>query len=65
MSDAELKLKGFELLSNHLGLVEMERFISLINEDKTDYTFWRKNLFEGLKGEEISRKAMELKKNYK
>ncbi len=58
--DAEIKLLGFELLVHHLGLVEAERFITLIQREKFDYTQWRQHLFATLSGEEISRQAMEL-----
>ncbi len=58
INDTELKLKGFELLSSSLGLVELEKFISLIQLDKFDYTKWRQNLFPELSGEEISKLAM-------
>jgi hypothetical protein len=57
--DAEIKVLGFEILTRHLGLVEAERFITLIQREKFDYTQWRQNLFAELNGEEISRRAME------
>lgn len=57
--DAELKVLGFEILTRHLGLVEAERFIALIQREKFDYTQWRQTLFAELSGEEISRQAME------
>ncbi len=60
--DAEIKVMGFEILSRHLGLVEAERFIALIQREKFDYTQWRQNLFEDLSGEEISRQAMEFQR---
>ncbi|MGC9396046.1 MAG: hypothetical protein ACP5J4_14480 [Anaerolineae bacterium] len=60
--DAEIKVLGFEILSRHLGLVEAERFITLIQREKFDYTQWRQNLFTELSGEEISRQAMELQR---
>jgi hypothetical protein len=56
--DAEIKTLGFQVLSRHLGLVEAERFIALIQREKFDYTQWRQNLFAELSGEEISRQAM-------
>ena len=56
--DTELKVLGFEILTKHLGLVEAERFVALIQRDKFDYTQWRQSLFTGLSGEEISRQAM-------
>jgi len=58
LSNIEIKIKGFDLLSSQMGLVEMERFITLIQESKFDYTKWRANLFNGLSGEEISKLAM-------
>lgn len=58
-TDAEIKVLGFEILTRHLGLVEAERFIALIQREKFDYTQWRQSLFAGLSGEEISRQAME------
>jgi len=58
MTDTELKLKGFELLRSSLGIVELEKFISLVQLDKFDYTKWRENLFSDLSGEEISKEAM-------
>jgi hypothetical protein len=63
MTDTELKLKGFELLRSSLGLVELEKFISLILLEKFDYTKWRENLFPVLSGEEISKLAMKNRLN--
>ena len=62
MTDTELKIKGYEILSSQLGLVEMEKFISMVQLDKFDYTKWRKNLFQNLSGEEISELAMKNRK---
>jgi hypothetical protein len=64
-TDTEIKMAGFEILSNNLGMVETERFIALIQREKFDYTKWRENLFNGLSGEEISKKAMEFQKTLK
>ena len=59
MTDAVLLSKGMECLMDNLGLVEAERFISLINTDKFDYTEWRRDhLFRGLRVEELSKEAM-------
>jgi len=65
MVDSEIKLRGFELLTKAMGLVEAERFICLVQREKFDYTKWRQSLFEGLSGEEISRRAMELRQAMK
>lgn len=58
MTDTELKIKGYEILSSQLGLVEMEKFISMVQLDKFDYTKWRSDLFKNLSGEEISKLGM-------
>ena len=59
MTDTEIKIKGLEVLTRYMGLVEAEKFVSLIQREPFDYTKWRANLFEGMSGEEISKKAME------
>jgi len=64
-TDNEIKMAGYELLSNNLGMVEAERFIALIQREKFDYTKWRENLFKGLSGEEISKRAMEFQQTLK
>ena len=58
--DAEIKTLGFEVLTQHLGLVDAERFVTLIQREKFDYTQWRQTLFADMSGEEISRRAMEV-----
>ncbi len=62
MTDTEIKLKGLQTLTDNLGDVEAERFIALIQREPFDYTKWRKELDEELSVEEISKKAMALKK---
>ena len=64
-TDSEIKMLGLEILSHNLGMIETERFIALIQRERFDYTKWRENLFEGLSGTEISKKAMELQSKLK
>lgn len=48
ITDSELRVKGFEVLSKAFGDVDAERFIALTSSDPFDYTEWRKNnLFVG------------------
>ncbi|MCK5535323.1 MAG: hypothetical protein KAI79_00775 [Bacteroidales bacterium] len=61
-TDTEVKMLGLEILSHHLGMVETEKFIALIQRERFDYTKWRQNLFDGLTGREISEKAMEFQR---
>ncbi|MFA6015653.1 MAG: hypothetical protein WC742_11365 [Gallionellaceae bacterium] len=62
ITDTEIKLKSIHLLSTHLGDVEAERFITLIQREPFDYTKWRQTFDENLSIEEISRNAMLLRK---
>ena len=57
-TDTEIKSKGLQLLATHLGDVEAERFVALIQREPFDYTKWRQDMDEELSLEEISRKAM-------
>jgi hypothetical protein len=63
MTDTEIKIKGMEILTKNMGLVETERFISLIQREKFDYTKWQRHLFKNLTIKEISKKATEYMKN--
>jgi len=63
ITDTEIKQKGINILSQYLGDVEAERFIALIQRERFDYTKWRQGLDEELSIEEISHKAMLLRKN--
>ena len=64
-TDTGIKMDGFEILSQTLGMVEAERFLALIQREKFDYTKWRENLYTGLSGEEISKRAMEFQQTLK
>jgi hypothetical protein len=64
-TDSEIKMSGFEALNHNLGMVETERFIVLIQRERFDYTKWREDLFDGLSGNEISKKAMEFQDTLK
>ena len=61
ITDTEIKTRGFQILARHLGEVEAERFIALIQREPFDYTEWRKELHQGQSIEDISQKAMELR----
>ena len=61
ITDTEIRAKGVQILSQHLGDVETERFIALIQREPFDYTKWRREMDEGLSIAEISRRAMSLR----
>ena len=65
MNDTILLSTGMKILVEHLGLVEAERFVYLMNKEPFDYTEWHGTLFEGMTGREISAAAMELRRKTK
>ena len=57
-NSAVLLDKGMRCLTNELGLVEAEQFISLLLSDPFNYTEWRQdNLFTDMNVDEISKAA--------
>ncbi len=63
VTDMELKLEGMTVLLERLGLVEAERFISLLQREKFDYTRWREGLWEGKSVRELSAAAMKYRQD--
>lgn len=57
-ADNIIKKEGLIALSEKLDIVEVERFLMLINRENFDYTKWRKSLFENLTIDELSKRAM-------
>ena len=56
-NDYSIKQEGLDALKEKLGPVDMERFIVLLNREKTDYTKWRKSLFEDKSIKELADEA--------
>jgi hypothetical protein len=63
ITDTEIKMIGVKALTNALGEVNAEKFISLIMREPFDYTKWQRQLWEGRSIEDISRSAMELRRS--
>ncbi|RJP60564.1 MAG: hypothetical protein C4549_00455 [Deltaproteobacteria bacterium] len=61
-TDTEIKLKGSKALATSLGHIGDERFISLIQRELFDCTKWQRDLWDDQSVEEISRKAMKVRK---
>ena len=61
ITDTEIRVKGVQILAQHLGDIEMEKFIALIQREPFDYTEWRQDIDEDDSIEEISRKAMSMR----
>jgi len=62
-TDTIIRNEGTHILMEKLGLVEAERFITLIQKEPFDYTQWQENLFENMSIEEISQRASDYRKN--
>ena len=60
-TDTEIKTRGIHILAQHLGDVEAERFIALIQREPFDYTKWRQDVNGEGSVEEISGNAMALR----
>lgn len=65
LTDTELKINALKILTEHLGVIETERFIGLLQKERFDYTKWQRHLFDNLTVKEISKKAMEYIKSQK
>ena len=61
INDTEIKIIGVKALTDALGEVNAETFISLIMREPFDYTKWQRQLWEGRSVEYISRSAMALR----
>ena len=57
-TDTEIHHEGFSILFQHMEMIEAERFLTLVQREKFDYTKWRGNLLEDLTIDEISARAM-------
>ena len=44
-----------DVLCNHVGIVEAERFIYIIRNESFDYTKWQRNHYDTMTPEEIGR----------
>lgn len=62
MTDTEIRAKGVQVLAQYLGDIEMERFIALVQREAFDYTQWRQDIDADESLEDISRKAMDLRR---
>ncbi len=56
-TNSEVVDRGINCLLQQLGVIETERFISIIIREKLDYTKWRRTLFGDASVEEINEAA--------
>jgi hypothetical protein len=64
-TDSVVKSEAMNVLLKYLGPVDTERFISMVNREKFNYTEWRKTLWNDKTIEEIHQMGVELEKNRK
>ena len=64
VSTVEIISKGMKCLTDHLGVVEAEQFISVIIRERFDYTKWQREYFDSKKPEEISQEATEYERSH-
>lgn len=65
-TDNAIRLAGMKILSEKLGIVDAERFITLISRENFDYTKWREeNLNQNISVRELSKQATEYAKKFK
>jgi len=53
MNETVLRKSGMQYLIEKFGVVDAERFISLMIKENFDYTEWQKDLFSDLSVEEL------------
>ncbi len=63
-STAELMSRGMKCLVEQMGIVEAERFISVIIREKFDYTKWQSDYFDTKTPAEISEEASQFEKDH-
>ncbi len=62
-TDLELRSDGMKLLRSQLGLVESERFLTLILREPFDYTKWRQDQWNDSTVADLADQARNLRKN--
>ena len=60
MNTMEVIDKGMKCLSEQLGIIEAEQFISVIIRERFDYTKWQREHFDTLADEKIVEDALAL-----
>lgn len=62
-STAEIMNRGMNCLMQHLGVLEEEHFAATVIREKTDYTRWQREYFDGMSPEEVSQAAERFEQN--
>jgi len=57
-SDTLIKSDGMRILAEKLGIIEAERFITLVLREPFDYTDWQRNLYGDMGVKELYDKVI-------
>ena len=57
-------MQGMQALIGSLGLIEAEKFLVAINQDKFNYTEWRRTGLPDMSIEEIAARSDQLSKEF-
>ena len=60
-SDTVLRTEGMKVLTEQLGMVRAERFITLMIREPFDYTEWQRGLFKDVPLENFLKDAMDFR----
>ena len=60
-TDLELKQEGMAVLLERLGIVEVERFVALLQRERFACTRWRQGLWENMTVRELSDEARDFR----
>jgi len=63
-TDTEVRATGLQVLLKHLGEVDAERFISMINREKFDYTQWRQQQWQTESVSSLAEQARALREQH-
>ena len=63
-STTEIMNRGMKCLTEQMGIVDAEIFISHIIREKFDYTKWQREYFDAKTPEEISKEAYQYEESH-
>ena len=63
-SDSENAARCMDILKDAVGTVDMERFISYVIRESSDYTLWRRRIYDDMTVEEVLEDAAECAKKH-
>ena len=62
-TDSVLRYEAMDILLRAFGMVDTERFITMIKRDNFDYTEWRRGLWNNMTIDEVYAEAVSYHEN--